>query len=87
VTATSTGDSATSSSGSATTTNATDLLFAADQVQTQTTYPGTGFTSRLLTSPNGDIAEDEMVTAVGSYSATAQLTSGQWIMEMVAFRM
>jgi hypothetical protein len=87
VTAASSGDSATSSSGSATTSNATDLLFAANQVQTQTTFPGTGFTSRLLTSPNGDIAEDEMVTTVGTYSATATLTSGQWIMEMVAFHM
>jgi len=27
-----------------------------------------------------------MVTAVGSYSATAPINSGQWIMQMVAFR-
>ena len=54
-------------------------------VQT-TTGPGGGFTSRLLTVPDGDIAEDQMVTATGSYSATAPLSSGQWIMQMVAFR-
>ena len=86
VTAASSGSSATSSSGAATTTNATDLLFGANLVQTATTGPGTGFTSRLLTSPDGDIAEDEAVTATGSYSATAALASGQWIMQMVAFR-
>ena len=86
VTAAASGDSATSSSGAVTTTNATDLIFGANIVQTSTTGPGTGFTSRMLTSPDGDIAEDEMVTATGSYSATAALTSGQWIMQMVAFR-
>ena len=87
VTAAGTGNSATSSSGAATTTNATDLLFAANMVLTLTTGPGTGFTSRLLTQPDGDIAEDRMVTATGSYSATAPVSpSGQWIMQMVAFR-
>ena len=86
VTAASSGNSATSSSGSVTTTNATDLLFGANFVQTITSGPGSGFTSRLLTTPDGDIAEDRMVTATGSYSATAPLSSGQWIMQMVAFR-
>ncbi|MGO9896122.1 MAG: choice-of-anchor D domain-containing protein [Bryobacteraceae bacterium] len=69
-----------------TTTNAPDLLFGANLVQTITTGPGSGFTERLLTSQDGDIAEDQMVTATGSYSAAAPLSSGQWIMQMVAFR-
>ena len=87
VTAAASGNSATSSSGSVTTTNATDLLFAANLVLTITSGPGTGFTQRLLTSPDGDIAEDRMVTATGSYSATAPVSpSAQWIMQMVAFR-
>ena len=82
-----TGNSATSSSGSLTTTNATDLIFGANLVQTFTTGPGSGFTAELLTSPAGDIAEDQMVTARGSYIATASVSpSGQWIMQMVAFR-
>jgi hypothetical protein len=81
------GNSATSDSGSATTTNPTDLIFGANRVQTTTSGPGSGFTQRLLTSPDGDIAEDRMVSAAGSYSATALLSSsGQWIMQMVAFR-
>jgi fibronectin type 3 domain-containing protein len=86
VTAAATGNSATSNSGSVTTTNATDLLFGANTVQTTTLAAGSGFTSRLLTSPDGDMAEDSMVTASGSYSATAPLIAGQWIMQMVAFR-
>jgi len=49
--------------------------------------PGGSFTQRLLTSPDGDIAEDQMVAATGSYSANATLnTAGPWIMQMVAFR-
>ncbi len=86
VTAANTGSSANSSSGSATTTNATDLIFGANIVATATSGPGSGFTKRLLTSPDGDIAEDQMVAATGSYSATAPLSSGRWIMQMVAFR-
>ena len=86
VTAASSGNGITGSSGSATTTNATDLIFGANLVQTTTSGPGSGFTSRLLTSPDGDIAEDLMVNATGTYSATAPLSSGQWIMQMVAFR-
>jgi hypothetical protein len=87
VTAASSGNSATSSSGSVTTTNATDLLFAANLVQSTTAGPGAGFTSRLLTQPDGDIAEDRMVTATGSYSATAPITpANPWIMQLVAFR-
>ena len=87
VTAANTGNSTTSGSGSATTTNPTDLLFGANIVATSTTGPGGGFTRRLLTSPDGDIAEDQMVIATGSYSAAAPLSSaGAWIMQMVAFR-
>ncbi len=87
VTAASSGNGTSSSTGSASTTNATDLIFGANLVQTGTTGPGSGFTQRLLTSPDGDIAEDRMVTATGSCSATAPLSSsGAWIMQMVAFR-
>ncbi len=87
VTAASSGNSASSSSGSATTTSPRDLIFGANLVQTLTSGPGSGFTQRLLTTPDGDIAEDEMVTSTGSYSATAPVSpSGAWIMQMVAFR-
>jgi Fibronectin type III domain len=83
----STGNGATASSDSVTTRNASDLLVGANTVQTATTVAGDGFTQRLLTSPDGDVAEDRVVTAAGSYSAAAALNStGWWIMQMVAFR-
>ena len=75
-----------SNSGSVTTTNANDLLVGANLVQDQTRGPGAGYTSRVLTSPDGDILEDEIVTTAGSYNATAQLNGNAWIMQMVAFR-
>ena len=87
VTAAGTGSNTSSNSGAATTTNATDLLFGANMVGSFTDGPGTSFTSRMITYPDGDIAEDRAVTATGSYSATAALTSpAPWIMQLVAFR-
>jgi chitodextrinase len=87
VTSASTGNSTSSASAAVTTTNAADLLFGANLVQTITSGPGTGFTKRIISSPDGDIAEDRMVTAVGSYSASATVSpAGPWIMQMVAFR-
>jgi len=81
------GSSTTSNSGAVSTTNANDLLVAANLIQTQTTGPGTGYTQRIITSPDGDILEDQVVTVAGSYSGTAPVTpSGAWIMQMVAFR-
>jgi chitodextrinase len=82
-----TGSSTTSSSGSVTTTNANDLLVGANTVQDYTSAPGTGYTQRIITNPNSDILEDEVVSAAGSYSATASLPlGGSWVMQMVAFR-
>src|SRR5262249_45509834 len=86
VTAASNGSSSTSSSGSVTTTNANDLLVGANMVSTMTTGAGSSFTSRVITSPDGDILEDRIVTTTGSYSASASLQSGSWIMQMVAFK-
>lgn len=81
------GNSATGSSGSATTINATDLILGANLVLTATSGAGSGFAERLLTSPDGDITEDRMTLSAGTYSASAPLSSsGPWIMQMVAFR-
>ncbi len=87
VTAAATGSSASASSGAATTTFANELIFGADLTVTYTTAAGSGFTSRVITSPDGDIAEDRIVTATGSYTATAPTSpAGPWIMQMAAFR-
>jgi hypothetical protein len=79
--------SANSSSGTVPTTNGTDLLVGANTVQTTTTGPGANFTNRMITNPDGDIAEDRVVTVPGFYSASAPVSnSGGWVMQMVAFR-
>jgi Domain of unknown function (DUF1929)/Bacterial Ig domain/Glyoxal oxidase N-terminus len=76
-----------SSSGTVTTTNAVDLLVAANTVQTATTAAGPNFTSRMITSPDLDIAEDRVVYAAGSFSATASIQGSQgFVMQLVAFR-
>ena len=87
VTAGASGNSATSSSGSAKTTSANELIFGANMVATTTRAAGSGFRSRIITAPDGDIAEDKVVTTAGSNSATATLTSsGPWVMQMVTFK-
>ena len=87
VTAAAIGTDAASNSGTATTTTANDLIVGANIVYVSTTGPGTGFTNRMITSPDGDIVEDRVVPTSGSYSATAPLTRpGPWIMQMVAFK-
>ena len=81
------GSSITSSSGPVTTTNAYDLIFAANYVSTTTNAAGSGFINRIITNPDGDIAEDQIVAKTGTYTGTAQLnTSGGWVMQTVALR-
>jgi hypothetical protein len=83
----STGNSSTSNSGTVTTANPTDLLVAANTVQTYTIGTDTGYTQRLLTNPDGDLVEDRVVTAASSYSASPSLgQAGSWVMQMVAFK-
>lgn len=46
-----------------------------------------GFTLRTITSPDADIAADQIKTATGSYSATATISTGKpWVMQMATFR-
>jgi len=85
-TATGSGTGTLSSTASVTTTSANSLLFGANTVTALTVGAGVGFSSRMITSPNGDIAQDRVVATTGSYSATAQLNGGSWVMQMVAFK-
>jgi hypothetical protein len=87
VAAASTSGGALSSSGSVTTTNANDLLVGSNNTTSGSSGPGSGFTKRIITGFNGNILEDETVTATGSYTATAPLSpNGNWIMQLVAFK-
>lgn len=87
VVASASGNSASANSGSATTTAANDLIFGANTVATGNLSAGTNFTPRIITSPDSDLAEDMNAATAGSYSATATLvSSGPWVMQMVAFK-
>jgi Tol biopolymer transport system component len=80
------GTGSTANSGSATTATANDLIFGAGTTSGHFNGPGTGFTSRIITSPDGDIAEDKIVSSTGSYNATAPANYSNWVMQMVAFK-
>ncbi len=81
------GTGASASSGAVTTTAANELIFAAGVTAGAFAAPGTGFTSRIITSPDADIAQDRLAGAVGSYGATAALRgSAPWLMQVVAFK-
>ena len=46
-----------------------------------------GFTTRIITPIDGDIAGDEFVSTAGTYAATANQTGNAvWVMQGVAFR-
>jgi hypothetical protein len=84
VSASAIGTSASMSSGSVTTSQANDVLFAAGASDSTVTSPGTGFTARL--TGYGNLTEDRTVTTTGSYAGTASQNGITWVMQLVAFR-
>jgi chitodextrinase len=73
-------------SGSITTTLSNDLLVGAGMTTWLFNGSGSGFTTRNISSPDGDIVEDQVTTTPGNYSASAQTASGSWIMQVAAFK-
>jgi GH35 family endo-1,4-beta-xylanase len=70
-----------------TTAKTNDILVSANTVSTTTSGSGKSSILRMLTSPDGDIAQDSVLTNAGSYYTSAPLTSsGIWVMQAVAFR-
>jgi hypothetical protein len=80
------GSGTAASSGAVTTTAANELIFGAGMTPAKFTGPGSGFTSRIITSPDADIAEDRTVTTTGSYSATAPNSTSNWVMQVATFK-
>jgi hypothetical protein len=81
------GNGNTADSGAATTTATTALIVGGSTVARRTMKAGTGFTERIITSPNGNIAEDRIVVTPGTYNATAGLSgNAAWVMQMAIFR-
>ena len=71
-------------SGTITTTNSTDLLFGGG-ASAIFVRPGTGYTERSMFE--GNLTEDEVVSATGTYSATASNWGrAAWAMQLVAFK-
>ena len=78
------GSSSAMNSGSATTTNANDLIFGAGASAKRVTAAGTGFTTRSTAFDNRTM--DRTVTTAGSYNVTANQNSNAWVLQMVAFK-
>lgn len=84
ITAAQSGSGANVTSGTGQTTHAHDLILGAATFGTDLTSTGTGYVQRVRCY--GDLVQDQVVTASGSYAATATLTqSMSWTMRMVAF--
>jgi hypothetical protein len=82
--ATGTGSSADSGPAGLNETN--ELIFGAGMTATTFTGPGPGFTTRVITSPDGDLVEDQIATTLGPFSASGSLTTGAWLMQVAAFK-
>lgn len=72
-------------SGSLTTTNASDLLIASDVIFGTSTVGDPNYTSR--DTVGGDLEQDRIVSAVGSYTASdTQTPSSWWLIQLIAFK-
>jgi outer membrane protein assembly factor BamB len=82
------GTGLTASSGNLTTSAASEVIFGAGYTTDLFDGGTNGFTSRIITPVDGDIAGDEFAGTPGTYAATARInsSSGQWVMQAVAFR-
>src|SRR5262249_12208799 len=69
--ASATGSGTTASSGTLVTAAPGELLFAAGMTSATFTASGTGFTSEVITAPDGDIVEDAVAASAGSHAAHA----------------
>jgi hypothetical protein len=81
-----TGNGTAASSGFINIGSTNELLFAAGMTATTFGAPGPGFSQRVITSPDGDIVEDQIANTTGSFNATATLSSGAWLMQLAAFK-
>jgi hypothetical protein len=79
------GSASTASSGTTTTSFASELLLGAGTTSGGFSGAGAGFTVRIITSPDADIAEDRTVTSSGAYSAAAP-QGGTWVMQLATFK-
>ena len=84
-TASASGTASSASSGNVSTAFATELIFGAGVTTGGFSGSPTGFTTRLITTPDADIVNDRVVTSPGTYAALAN-ASGGWVMQVATFR-
>ncbi|HEX2784516.1 MAG TPA: DUF4038 domain-containing protein [Ilumatobacteraceae bacterium] len=84
-TASATGSSSSSATAALTTTSNNELVFGAGMTTGTFSGAGSGFTTRVITSPDADIVFDKSVSATGSYNVSARQT-GSWVLQMATFR-
>jgi chitodextrinase len=78
---------ATATAGPMTTTSANEVIVGATYFHSAGSGAGSGYTLRLFTDPDKDVLEDKIVSATGSYSATAiPAATDYWVMSMATFR-
>ena len=81
------GNASTASSGWATTTASGELVVAGGTTSWAFDSAGQGYTTRIITQPDTDIAEDSLTGAAGTYSATGPVSGGgNWVMQMATFK-
>jgi hypothetical protein len=80
------GNGTSADSGPVTTSTPVELLFGAGMTAATFDAPGLGFTQRVITVPDGDIAEDRVVSVIGTDDATAASNAGAWLMQVAAFK-
>jgi hypothetical protein len=86
VTAAASGKTTAASSGNATTTAPYELLFGAGMSTDYYTAVGTGYTALVYTT-NGNVAEYEIVSTAGAYSAQAtQASASEYVMQLATFQ-
>lgn len=74
------------SSGNATTTAANELAFGAGTSSATFSAAGSGYTSRVITNPDHDIAMDGILPNPGVNNASAIVTPANWVMQMATFK-
>jgi len=78
------GNSGSLNSGSITTTNDLDLIFAGGVSASTVTSASPGYSTRSVTQ--GNLTEDRVVSTRGAYGVTANNAGGAWAMQVVAFK-
>jgi chitodextrinase len=82
---TATGSGGTANSNAITTSFNNDLIIGVGITEGTFNGPGSGYTLRMITSPDADILEDQVGTLAGTYNATASVNN-YWLMQIAAFK-